>query len=219
MEIPDDGDAAEGPYAAPITSPLSLGLDSDQKPGLVFTSSGDLTGTYTVRVHYWHAGMAHSVSVCDSANTQDDFPTATLAFDGKKPRIVTPIPVNGQTTSDLWLSASDDGLTWSAPLGLARDGVDKTNWYQAIAFDTGGKLAIAAHSTDPLTEGAHGALKIWRSTGLTTFTVDAADSTKEHGALTGTHVQAGYSHGKLMLAFSGPLAATEPAGVVFWREP
>jgi hypothetical protein len=219
MTIPDDADAAEGPYAAPITSPVSLVLDSDQKPGLAFTSSGDLTGAYNVRVHYWHAGMASSVSVVDSANTQDDYPTATLAFDGKKPRIITPIPVDGKSTSDLWFSASNDGLTWSAPIGLARDGVDKTSWYQALAVDAGGKLALAAHSTDQVTEGAHGALKIWRGADLTTFSVDAADSMKEHSSFTGTHVQAAYSHGKLMLAFSGPITAGDPAGVVFWREP
>ena len=52
-----------------------------------------------------------------------------------------------------------------------------------------------------------------------TFSVDAADSKREHDSFTGTHVQAAYSHGKLMLAFSGPLVAAEPAGVVFWREP
>jgi hypothetical protein len=42
---------------------------------------------------------------------------------------------------------------------------------------------------------------------------------KEHASFTGTHVQAAYSHGKLMLAFSGPITAGDPAGVVFWREP
>jgi hypothetical protein len=32
-------------------------------------------------------------------------------------------------------------------------------------------------------------------------------------------VQAGYSHGKLMQAFSGPIVSSDPAGVIFWREP
>jgi hypothetical protein len=219
MDIPDDGDPAEGRYYAPVTSPLSLLLDDQKKPGLVFTSAGDLTGTYQVRVHYWHEGMAHAVSVMDSNNIQDDYPTATLAFDGHKPRVVSHLPEGGSAASEIWFSASDDGTSWSKAVGLPKDATEITSWYQAITVGADGAITVAAHTADPVSSSGLGAPKLWRSSDLKSFAVSAADSKNEHTSFTGAHVQAALVQGKLQLAFRGPLGTGDADGIIVWRAP
>lgn len=198
--------------------PLSLALDSQGNPGLAYFL-GETAGNNTT-LAFWRPGSATAVAVFDSAGVQNDAPALSLAFAGVAPRVVAALDAVANPTADLRFSSSADGVTWTAPVLVPRDGGQNVSSYVALSI-AGGATALAAYNGGGSSAGTCGAPKLSRSADLTTWTTCGVDkATLDSGA--GRYVNLAHTAaGKLVMAFHYPVTtnAAVPAGVVVWREP
>jgi hypothetical protein len=199
-------------------SALSLTVDSAGKPALAFF--GAPAKGYTDTVLYWRPGSA-PVPVMDSNEVQNDDPSLSLAFDGTKPRLAAHLVADESADYDLRFSASDDGVTWGAPVKLPRDKSDYTAWYQSLAIDGKGDAAVSAYINGGSGDSLCGGPRIVRSSDLQAWTACGADQDKKYPDIGGKYVDSYFTHeNKLILGFTGTLAGDQSgSGVVLWREP
>lgn len=154
---------------APITAgqasalgPVSLALDGDGVPGLAyFTKGASLRATLA----FWRPGSASAHAISDSAMTDvltpaERRPSVSLVFVGTTPRVAFHLlradPVlSGMMTdqnTELWTSVATDasGSTWSAPVGMPRNGdfvtmrFNTTQWYQGLVVHPNGSMTLGA---------------------------------------------------------------------------
>jgi hypothetical protein len=209
-----------GKVAQPGPSLSELRLDATGAPGLVYIADDDVLA-YNRQVIYTKAGAPGSaVVVFDSQGTQNDDPSVSLAYDGVKPRVVAHLVADTLDTYDMRFSSSDDGVTWTAPLPLPRDGNDHTAWFQSLAIDSKGGAAIAAYINGGQGDSTCGGPRVLRSSDLDAWTACGADQTKMV-AVNGEWVQAYFAPGdKLSIVTTGLLVdETGKSGLLFWREP
>ncbi|NOU31046.1 MAG: hypothetical protein HOO96_24370 [Polyangiaceae bacterium] len=205
LESISDGVNAEagGHAIARLGFGIGLAVDSDGKPAVAYHVD-PFTG-YNTTLAFWRPGSTTSAKITDSNSVQNDDGGVSLAFDGKKPRVVSRIQrgaIGAVAEYDLVFSASEDGITWAAPVALPRP--------EAIAHSqqilvSGGKVIVAAG-------GPH----VFRSSDLTTFTVSDLGLAQGAIAVTGA-VDKG---GKLWLGIEGtaPVVPSALGGVVLHRE-
>lgn len=198
-------------------STVSLALDSAGNPAVAYVvepQAGD-----NKAIVYWRPN-GNAVVVTDTASTQNDSVSVSLAFDGLKPRIAAHLVRDTSNTHDMVFAASDDGVTWSVS-ALPRDGGDVTQWYQSVAIGPNGSVAVAAYWNGGNTQGTCGGPKILRASGAAgPFTACGANTARDVGTL-GLWVSAAYGGGgKLALAFLDvdDMHPAQPPGVLFWRE-
>lgn len=216
-ELIQVGGAAAQPQTA---TPSELRLDATGAPGVVYIAA-DQAQTYNSQIVYYKVGTpGGGVVVFDSNDIQNDSPSASLAYDGTKPRVAAHLGADPSTSYDMRFSSSTDGVTWTAPEALPRDHDDETAWYQSLAIGSAGQAAVAAYVNSGSGNATCGSPRVLRSTDLTTWSVCGADATSMHG-IDGKWVQAYYPPGdKLSLVTTGTLALTNgtQSGLLFWRE-
>lgn len=209
-----------GAVAQPATtSPSELRLDAGGNPGLVYIADDDAQ-SYNRRVVYYQVGASGgAVVVFDSQNVQNDAPSASLAYDGVKPRVVAHLVAASDADYEMRFSSSDDGVTWGAPVELPRDGSEYTAYYQSLAIGSKGQAAVAAYIGGGSGDNQCGAPRIVRSADLKAWSACGADATKTV-AVDGHWVQAYYAPGdELSLVTTGMLtSASDKSGLLFWRE-
>ncbi len=205
LESISDGVSAEagGHAITRLGFGIGLAVDSDGKPGVAYHVEPQ-TG-YNTTLAFWRPGSTTSAKITDSNGVQNDDGSVSLAFDGKKPRVVSRIQrgaIGSATQYDLVFSASEDGNTWAAPVALPRP--DAITLSQQILV-TGGKVVVAAG-------GPH----VFRSSDLTSFTVSDVGLAQTSKAVTGAVDKAG----KLWLGIEGtaPVVPSALGGVVLHRE-
>ena len=197
---------------------LSLAVDSAGKPALAFF--GAPPQGYTTTALYWRPGGA-PVKVMDSSEVQNDDPSLSLAFDGTRPRLAAHLVADESADYDLRFSASDDGVTWGAPVKLPRDKSDYTAWYQSLAVDAKGGAAVSAYINGGSGDSLCGGPRIVRSSDLQAWTACGADQEKKYPEIGGKYVDSYFTHeDKLTLGFTGTLGGDQSgSGVLLWREP
>ena len=184
--------------------PVGLAIDSDGKPGVVAHLEPPV-GYNTVAV-YWQPGQASYKAILDTNSVQNDVGAATLAYDGKKPRVVTRIQrgaIGAATDYTLVFSASDDGTTWSAPIALPETAHIAPS--EKILAKNGGVVVLA------------GGPNVIKSANLTTFTQSDLAIAQGSQSVTGVFG----SDGKLWVGVEGtsPVVPNALGGVVLYREP
>lgn len=197
---------------------ISLAVDSAGKPGLAFFQAPPKG--YTATAIYWQPGGA-PVAVMDSNEIQNDDPSLSLAFDGKKPRLAAHLVAVESADYDLRFAASDDGVTWGAPVKLPRDASQYTAWYQSLAVDAKGDAAVSAYINGGSGDNKCGGPRIVRSSDLKSWTACGADADNKHPNLGGKYVDSYFTQAsKLTLGFTGTLGDDQSgSGVLLWREP
>lgn len=136
--VKDSSDTAHGMGLNARSFPLGLALDSAGRPGVVVHIEPPTA--YNTVLAYWRPGDATYVQITDSSNVQNDDGTASLAYDGLEPRVVSRLqqgPLSGVTDYNLVYSTSDNGTTWLT-YALAPDHVQNTERMLARA----GKVTI-----------------------------------------------------------------------------
>jgi hypothetical protein len=143
----------------------------------------------------------------------------SLAFSGNKPRLAYHLRRSGPPAGDenqLWLSASDNGVTWSEPIRL-QDGTANTFLYQSLALDAQGRAAVAANVLTN-TGGACGGPKLARSSDLINWTMCSPDTFMQPDT-GGAYVNLRFtSNGRLYMAFQYNGGNQLAKGIVLWRE-
>lgn len=202
--VPDTSDTEHGGTLNTRGFPVGLALDSDGKPGVV-AHLEPANGYNSVAV-YWRPGQVSYSAILDTNGVQNDMGAATLAYDGKKPRVVTRIQrgaIGAATDYTLVFSASDDGTTWAAPVALPQTGRIAAS--EKILARNGVVVVLA------------GGPNVIRSSNLTTFT--SSDLSIAQGSASVTGVFGG--DGKLWVGVEGtsPVVPNALGGVVLYREP
>jgi hypothetical protein len=204
-------------------SPIGLALDSTGRPGLAYYLEfpNAAPGIDADVLAFWRPDEKTASKIADSATTSNDFPSLALAFDGVKPRVAYLLHRDKEVTSDLWFSASDDGKSWGAPVGIPRDGRDMTDWDLSLVLDSRGRAAIAAywHTETKSAPGRCGGPKLFRSSDLQTWSSCGVDIRRGAGTQ-GRYVSVSFTRGdKLMIAFQNQINSNLSAGIFLYREP
>jgi hypothetical protein len=226
---------AVGGTAVGLAGPVSLGLDSAFQPGIAYLQ---LVGAGPSAVAFWRPGSLPTV-IADS-NMVDVSPallrpSVALTFVGTTPHVAyhlrRTLETNTDSDPELYYAVATDGTgsTWKTPVAIPRNDTGlgafhSTRWYEAIAVDATGNIAIGAnfylHGGVTLCGGP----KLARSTdGLTFQTCAPSPTPVQFGGewLTMWHHKAG----KLTMVFGYDLpdgSRANPltrAGVLLWREP
>lgn len=182
---------------ADVGRPMSMGLDTNNRPGLLYavgeTDTAPPERRRNLSVVFWRPGQVAAkppVVVMDSADAQVDDPFLALAFHGVNPRVATLIvrPLPGQSTRDaeynLWWSASNDGGdTWTPALLLPRDDRDGPGGPVGLAINSLGRAHVVCTVGSPGPH-RHGQPKLLRSASnrdMNHWVVGACDPTDQHG--------------------------------------
>lgn len=202
------------------STPPALAIDDAGNAGFVYVARTD-DATANLRVCYFASNKPSAVAVLDSENTQNDSADLALAFDGDKPRIAAGLQRGASDTTAVWFSASDDGVTWGAPVQIPNDGGDGMGTDLALALDGTGNPSIAVRKASASGSTTCGSPKLATGTGLTAFTTcgpPLGDPTYGDGFY-GDDVQLGFAPtGKRIMAMAA--SSSDPtAGVIVWREP
>ncbi|MHB8874078.1 MAG: hypothetical protein ACYC8T_10365 [Myxococcaceae bacterium] len=207
-----------------MAMPLSMALDSAGAPGLAYFV--ETSASSNVTLAFWRPGAVTATAIFDSAGTADPGPSVSLAFFGDLPRVAAHL--SGADPVQLrYVPALDAaGTTWGAPVGIDRNGAtgspESTRYFQSLAIDPAGKVAIAAAFTGA-TQAIQqcGGPKLARSAGGTLFTVCSPDGGRFFG-FAGTFANLAVGRGnKLWLSFLYESTSNQlmGPGVVVWREP
>ncbi len=210
----------DGGFGLTAGEPVNVAVDSAGKPAIAYLESPETA--YNTQVAFWRPGDPTAVKVGDSGGKQNDSPSLSLAFDGLKPRIVAQLVVPSTGDNELLYFASDNGSTWFAPVTLPHDKGDGTGFWQSLAIDGKGNLAVSATANTGTGDGVCGAPKLSRSADGAAWTTCGEDTTKTHGATSGRFVTSAFApDGKLVVAFelTNNQADTLGTGVALWREP
>jgi hypothetical protein len=202
--VPDTSDTEHGGTLATRGFPVGLAIDSAGKPGVVAHLEPP-TG-YNSAAVYWRPGQVNYTLILDTNSMQNDVGAATLTYDGTKPRVVTRIQrgaIGAVTDYTLVFSASDDGVTWAAPVALPQTAHIQAS--EKILARNGAVVVLA------------GGPNVIRSANLTTFT--QSDLAIGQGSVSVNGVFG--SDGKLWVGFEGtsPIVPDALGGVVLYREP
>ena len=202
--LKDSGDPNHNGAMSARSLPIGLAIDSDGIPGVV-AHVEPATGYNTI-VAYYKPGFTTYKPILDSNGVQNDDGAASLAYDGKKPRVVTRIQrgaIGATTDYTLLFSASDDGTTWAAPVPLPE--IDNHAAASEKILVSGGKVLVVA-----------GGPRSWKSSDLTTFV--GSDLQSLHGSVSVSEVLG--ADGKQWVGFDGttPFVSTAEGGVVLYRE-
>lgn len=195
---------------ASVNGKLSLAIDSNGAPALVFglTESNHLTYTY------WRPTFTNAKPVV-ATGAQNDFWSVVLAFQGTTPRVAMHYASGLLPDVVSVTSSTNDGDAWSDAVAIANDGDQRPNdrlafavgaaGQSAISYGVGGGGAAAPKCGEP---------KLARSSSFTGFATCSPFKDTEFApdwpALRFT------ANGKLVLAFQ---RTSSPGGVLVWREP
>jgi len=219
---------------------VSLALDSSGAPGLAyFTKGASLRGTLA----FWRPGTTTAAAIANSGSTDvltvlERRPSVSLVFVGTTPRVAFHLlqadpTLTGMMTdnaSELFTSIASDatGTTWSAPVGLPRNGdfalmrFNSTQWYQGLVVHENGSVVIGAAFKSKGTNNTQcaGGPKFGRSTDGATFTTCAPTNTPLNFAGDWISMWA-HAPGKVTAAFYFDRRANDliRGGVILWREP
>lgn len=201
----DSSNVDHGGSLTARSMPLGLALDSDGVPGVV--THVDPAAGYNTILAYYRPGFATYKPIVDTNSGQNDEGAATLAYDGKKPRVVSRIQrgaIGAVSDYTLLFSASDDGTTWAAPVPVPQVGA-RPAWSEKV-LASGGKVTILAG-------GPH----VFKSADLTAFTGDELNVAQASVSVSGVYA----ADGKLWVGFTGtsPVVSDALGGVVLYREP
>ncbi len=202
------------PALADLSAP-SLRLDATGKPAVAFVV--DPLSGYDKTVVYWRSGSPVT-PVFDSQGIQNDDATASLAFDGTKPRIAAHLTgASGDAGYDMLFSESSDGVTWTAPVQLPRDGGEVTTMYQDISVDAQGNLAVVADTNGGPGTNTCGGLAVLRSSDGAQWSACGADATKQFTGNFDAFVESYFTpDGQLAIVSAGNLMDNGPSGLHFW---
>ncbi len=222
--------------AVGLAAPVSLVLDSAFEPGVAYFQ---LVGAGpAAAVAFWRPGSMPTV-IADSNGVDVSpsllRPSVALTFVGTTPHVAyhlrRTVETNTDSDPELFYAVATDGTgtTWKTPVAIPRNDTGlgafhSTRWYEAIAVDTMGNLAIGAnfylHGGVTLCGGP----KLARSTDGLTFQTCAPNPTPVQFAgtwLTMWH----HRPGKLTMVFAYDLPEGSRAnplikpGFLIWREP
>lgn len=222
----------KAPGTLAMQNPVSLALDGEGKPGVVFFK--DALGGLAELV-FWRPGTAlvHTIATSGAVDVSlaDRRPSATLAFVGTVPHVafhlrnVEPLVMNDDTPELFYAKATDaTGATWSTPVPMPRNGngvtSHSTRYYQGLTVEASGRTRVAAYFAAQGALTMCGGPKLARSDDGVTFTTCApANSPIQFGGEWLSLWQ--HAPGKLTLVFHYDNRANlnlKP-GVVMWREP
>jgi hypothetical protein len=119
-----------------------LAIDTAGQPAIAYLFNQESGGT---AAYYWRPGSS-PVQAFDSKGVQNDSPSVRVAFAGTKPRILFSGLRDDKDGHNIWISASDDGATWSDPVVIPPDGNRGMQWPMTIAYDA--QRGYAVVSTD-----------------------------------------------------------------------
>ncbi len=195
-----------------------LAVDSAGRPGAAYFLAP--TDGYTVTVAFWRPDEDQAYVVTDSANTQNDDPNISLAFDGTQPRVAINLLRNQDdyNTGPMYMITSADGKTWNAPIHLQKDGGASMDSILSLAVSPQAGAAIVAPTTGGSGGDKCGEPKLIQSSDLKTWTTCSPDANRSLnlGAEYGNAVFD--SHGALYLTFlNSSTYAQVPPGLYVWR--
>jgi hypothetical protein len=134
-------------WATPRIDSNSIAVDSSGRPAVAFFQGYDGTATLL----YWRSDMTDAVKVTDSQGQGDDNVAVSMAFEGTKPRMAALLGTPTNTDGDLISVASNDGVTWNAPVLLTLSG--NAGDVVGLAVDSAGDEVVVspwiASANDP----------------------------------------------------------------------
>ncbi len=212
-----------------LAKPIALAVDSDRKAALAYFSALSAPGS-AVSLLFWRPDGAVTQKVADSGTAVLLKPVSvSLAFEGNKPRLAYHLPSATVANAQLWYApASDSAGTTFVPADIPRNSAgatfEGTQSYQSLAFDSTGKVAIAAfHNQSPVQQQCTGGPKVARAAaGTSTFTVCRADTAGTFGFAGEWINVAFHKPSKVTLLFTYESNANPnlpKGGVVVYREP
>lgn len=198
----------------------SLALRSDGTAALAYFAVTDKTAT-NLRVLYYESGRTASSVVFDSLQQADTSVDVSLALCADGPCLAASLQrgADDLNQSQIWFARSRDGIEWSLPTELPKDGDDAMGPDLSLAV-TDSALSIASNSADGTGIHRCGAPKLTQSTsldgGADTWTTCGPElGTSGDITSAGRYVQLAYTPlMKRVAAF-----ATQRQGVWVWREP
>ncbi len=204
--------------------PLSLAVDANGEAGLAYFIRTHSTPDFELR--FWRPHSSTVATVLQSAQPQPIVPSVSLAFEGDKPRVAYHL-AGADPLVELRYSAANDsrGTQWNSPVAVPRNGSsanpDSTRWFQALAVDSGGAVAIAAfYGFSAAAPQMYGGPKLARSAHGTDFTVTSPDLGRVFGSA-GMWANLAYTRAhKLTGVFLYDINGNPSIkpGVVLWRE-
>jgi hypothetical protein len=213
-----------------LAKPFALAVDSDHKAAVAYFSGVNAPGA-TVNLLFWRPDGTTTQKIADSGAAVLVKPiSVSLAFEGNKPRVAYHLPSSVTANAQLWYApATDSAGAAFTPVDIPRNSagttLEGTQSYQALAFDSTGRVAIAAfHNQSPIPNQCTGGPKVARAAaGSTTFAVCRADTTGVFGFAGEWINVAFHKPQKITLAFaynsvSNPGLGNK-GGVIIYREP
>jgi hypothetical protein len=200
--------------------PPGLAIDDAGNAGFLYYAHTDDT-TGNLRVCYYASTQPSAVAVFDSEGMQNDSPDLVLAFEGNKPRIAATLMRGATDATAVWFSASDDGVTWGAPVQIPRDGGDGMGSDLSLALDGTGNPSVALRLGSTSGSSTCGRPKLATGVGLTSFTTcgPALNDPIYGDGFVGDNVQLAFApSGKRVMAFAASSDDTIK-GLIVWREP
>jgi hypothetical protein len=226
--------SAGGAFTAPSSpsgsarwGPLAMALDSAGEPGLAYFQ-GELPSA-TVQLMYWSPGgsptlIADSQGVASDPTIAEQRPSVSLTYVGRVAHLAFHLRT-ADPVGQLWYVK--EAASW-APVAIPRNGtanaLEETRWYQALAVDDTGRIAIAAQFARTTGQPQMcGGPKLARASATAGFLTCAPDSARTFGYAGASVNLAWRAPGKLVMAFpyenrANP-ALNNKAGVVLWWEP
>ena len=211
-----------------LAKPIAMAVDSDHKAAVSYFSGVSAPGG-TVSLLFWRPDGAVTQKIADSGSAVLTRPVSvSLGFEGNKPRVAYHLGSSAVPAAQLWYApATESAGTTFAPVDVPRNTagatMEGTQSYQSLAFDTAGKVAIAAfHNQSPVQNQCTGGPKVARApAGTSTFTVCRPDPAGTFGFAGEWINVAFHKPGKLTLAFTYETNSnlTIKGGVIVFREP
>ena len=218
------------PYQGAPAQPLGLNfanavaIDSSGRVGVAFYQN-DFMNSSNLQMMYWRSDTASAVVVTDSAgNGQGNYgPDLTLLFEGTKPRIGGEFVAAAALGSyNLTFEASDDGVTWAAPVHLPLDNGSTPGSLSSLAMDGAGNGAIVAPSGNSAASCLPQVASTTNDGTSWTLCTPNVGHKFNSAAYTNALYGAARIKGKLILSFvneDGTNPPTQPAGVYYYQAP
>jgi hypothetical protein len=197
--------------------PVDMALDANGQPAIIYFTAGP--GTYETGLYFERPGQP-AVKVVDT-QIQNDNVSASLAFDGTKPYVVTHLKSVADAPYDMQLVTSTDGMAaWSAtPIPLRS--THRTDNYQSISITNDHAINIVARFTSAAAGGTGcGGPVMIAATGQTAPTTFCQDTTIAGFAGLDINVRHG-TDGRMVMSmiYANATDTTLPRGVVVWKQP
>ncbi len=213
-----------------LAKPIALAVDSAGDAAVAYFT-GPTAPIGPARLLFWRPAGTATTQIADSggvANTR--LFSVSLTFSGTSPRAAFHLPSSTLTNTQLWYASANDAAgSVFTPVEIPRNGtvttLEGTSSFQAIALDSGGKIAIAANHVGPtVDQGCKGGPKLSRSSNGTAFTTCRPDMAGASGVFgfAGLWINAAFHKpDKVTLAFTYDTNSNPSikGGVIVFRQP